>query len=206
MVGSRMITVFNDAKRGSLSAWSWPSREIAHQKAIKYMANGYTGNFEPAAGSFRYLHPAHHAELLDCIVETDRITMKDQFERVLSVSLHTDGSVDRMQQHNCHLMAKIVDLKGKESLLFLGFAESKERGPAGYLKTIKEASEKTLNWDALFAKSSSIVTDGENMSTGQHRGLCRLCQDQRDTSFSKLPLMKIWCAAQRMNLAWKGVF
>ena len=29
---SQMITIFNDAKRRTLCAWSWPSREIAHQK------------------------------------------------------------------------------------------------------------------------------------------------------------------------------
>eukprot|EP00795_Rhopilema_esculentum_P016029 gene16029-7374_t len=110
-------------------------KEIAHQKAIEYSANEYTGKSEPAAGSFRYLSPTHHADLLDCIVESDRLTIKDRFESVLAVSLRTDGSVDRMQ--HCHLMAKIVDLKGTESLLFLGFAECKERGAEGYLKTFR---------------------------------------------------------------------
>ena len=33
-IGIQMITVFNDAKRDSLRAWSWPSREIAHRKGL----------------------------------------------------------------------------------------------------------------------------------------------------------------------------
>ena len=32
-----MLTVFNDAKRGTLSAWSWPSREVAFQRGKQFL-------------------------------------------------------------------------------------------------------------------------------------------------------------------------
>ena len=81
-----MVTVLNNGKKRSISAWSWPSREIAHQKAIEYSANGYTGKFEPAAGSLRYLYPTHYADLLDCIFESDCLVIKYRFESVFAVS------------------------------------------------------------------------------------------------------------------------
>jgi len=31
-IGCFMCTIFNDVKRGTLSAWSWPSREIVYLK------------------------------------------------------------------------------------------------------------------------------------------------------------------------------
>lgn len=33
-IGKCMIEVFNDAKRGTLSAWSWPSREVVQLKKV----------------------------------------------------------------------------------------------------------------------------------------------------------------------------
>lgn len=34
-IGEFMCTIFNDAKRGTLSAWSWPSREVVDLKRKK---------------------------------------------------------------------------------------------------------------------------------------------------------------------------
>ena len=41
----------------------------------------------------------------------------------LAVSLRFDGSVDRNQIDNEHVLAKIVNQKGEENLYFLGFEE-----------------------------------------------------------------------------------
>ena len=57
-IGSQMITVFNDAKRGSLSAWSWASREIAHQKELNFIKHGSQGSdvaFDPKIEDLQYL-------------------------------------------------------------------------------------------------------------------------------------------------------
>ena len=81
-----MVTVFNHGKKRSVSAWSWPSREIAHKKAIECIANRYSGKFEPAAGSLRYLYPTHYADLLDCIFESDCLVIKYRFQSVFALS------------------------------------------------------------------------------------------------------------------------
>ena len=118
--------------------------------------------------------------------------------------MRTDGADDRMQIHNNHLEAKVVHQDCSDSLHFLGFGESEERGAKGYLAAIMEACS-PLSWDDLFRKTSSFVTDGENMNTGARNGLWALCDDTRKKSNSNLPLIKIWCAAHRISLAWKSV-
>ena len=49
------------------------------------------------------------------------------------------------------------------------------------------------------------MTDGENINTGAKNGLWALCDEGRSQSSSDLPLLKIWCAGHRINLAWKSV-
>eukprot|EP00795_Rhopilema_esculentum_P013325 gene13325-4171_t len=121
----------------------------------------------------------------------------------LAVPMRTDGAVDRMQIHNIHLEAKVVHQDGNDSLYFHGFGES-EKGAKGYLAAIMEACS-PLSWNDLFGKTSSFVTDGDNMNTGAKNGLWALYDDYRKKSNSNLPLIKIWCAAHRINLAWKSV-
>ena len=70
---------------------------------------------------------------------------------------------------------------------------------------MKKAIDPVIKWEQLFKKCTSVVTDGENMNTGAHNGLWALCQKERDASGTNLPLLKIWCAAHRTNLAWKSV-
>lgn len=62
-----------------------------------------------------------------------------------------------------------------------------------------------LSWDDLFGRTSSFVTDGENMNIGAKNGLWALCDDYRNKSSSNLPPIKIWYAAHRISLAWKSV-
>eukprot|EP00794_Sanderia_malayensis_P005008 gene5008-5666_t len=44
-IGVYMTTVFNDAKRGTLSAWSWPSRQVAAMRADYFKDNGIMNEF-----------------------------------------------------------------------------------------------------------------------------------------------------------------
>ena len=55
-------------------------------------------------------------------------------------------------------------------------------------------------------KVTSIVTDGESANTGQHHSLWTYLTDERckgDTP--ALPLVKIWCAVHRSQLAYKDM-
>lgn len=62
-------------------------------------------------------------------------------------------------------------------------------------------------------KTSSIMTDGAKCNTGEKNGLWALLKQMghvRTDENTKVetsipPLMTIWCAAHRSNLAWKSV-
>ena len=82
-----MTTVFNDAKRGTLSAWSWPSRQVAAMRADYFKENGTMNDFSMSPDDFRYLFPGSHAELLDFIVKADIQNMKGILQRSLAVSM-----------------------------------------------------------------------------------------------------------------------
>ena len=151
-----MLTVFNDAKRGTLSAWSWPSREAAFQRGKQFLENGTIQEFSESPQDFRYLIPAGHGEMLDCIVKADASQTRNTLTNCLAISLEADGSVDRMQMHNDHWQAKVTHPDGSDSLYFLEFDESENRGAKGYLSAIKQACE-PLSWDDVFSRSSSLV-------------------------------------------------
>lgn len=110
-----------------------------------------------------------------------------------------------MQLHNHHVMANIVDEKGKNKLLFLGFEETEGRGSEAHVTALRKSVERVMPWKELFPRVTSIVTDGENMNTGEHKGIWKLLTDERVASGETLPLLKIWCAVHRINLAWKDI-
>ena len=58
-----MTTVFHDTKRGTLSAWSWPSRQVAAMRVDYFKDNGTMNYFSMSPDDFRYLSPGSHAEL-----------------------------------------------------------------------------------------------------------------------------------------------
>lgn len=107
-----MLTVFNDAKRGTLSAFSWSSREIAFLKGAEYERAGNVVHekFEFKRKDLQCLFPDHHNDLLNCIVVVDKPDIKT---RILN------GSVDRTQKHNIHVMLNIIDDEGDTRHLFV---------------------------------------------------------------------------------------
>ena len=70
-IGRHMFTVFNDAKGGTLNAWSWPSREVAFQRREYFMSNGTIQGFEENPNVFRYLFSGSHWGMLGFIVNAD---------------------------------------------------------------------------------------------------------------------------------------
>ena len=63
-IGRHMFTVFNDAKRGTLNAWSWPSVKFAFQRREYFMPNETIQGFEENPNDFRYLFPGAIGECL----------------------------------------------------------------------------------------------------------------------------------------------
>ena len=203
---SCLYTVFNDAKRGTLSAWSWPSREVANLFGAEFKNEDIADNPVISNESLQYLVPQMHAELLECIVAADKQSVKDKVLKSLAVSIRADGSVDRTQIDNVHVMARIVTADGDTENVFLGFAEPETRGATGYTDAIKKATSFIVNWDEIFPKVTSIVTDGASINVGEKNGMWAQLQKSRDESlFKTVPLIKIWCTVHRSSLAWKSV-
>jgi len=61
-------------------------------------------------------------------------------------------------------MAKIVTSDGVCENVFLGFAEPDDRGARWYTGAIKSAASLTVDWEELFPKVTSIVTDGASIN------------------------------------------
>ena len=78
---SQLINVFI-AKRGSLYAWFWSSREIAHQKGLEFIkhdsqCNG--GGLDLKVEDVQHLTPSHNTQVLDCIVQSNQKRLPDQY-------------------------------------------------------------------------------------------------------------------------------
>lgn len=208
-IGAQMITVYNDAKKITLSPWSWPSRQVANQMADRYKANGYLEqNTEKVDQEidFQYLTPAHHRDLLDSIVKSDYQRFISKIKNALASSLRVDGSTDRTQNHNIYVLGNIVSPDAEADTVFLGFKVPESRmieaetlsvvdiesmddifsGEAiptmpaeDYLQAIKDSVSEILPWKDLFYQLSSLVTDGESINSGDHNGLWAKLREER---------------------------
>lgn len=200
-IGQLMCTVFNDAKRGTISAWSWPSSEVAYLKRQKLDVQQQFFPFKPSEGELQYINPPGHREMIHHIVLANIPELKNKLKSCLSVSLRVDGSVDRFQIDNIHIMVKVITKEGNDELIFLGFEEPESRGAKGYYKAIKKSIEYYLPWDQIIQLMSSVVTDGASINVGEKTGLWSLLT--KDRQLINMPLIKIWCAVHRSALAWE---
>ena len=169
-IGGLMLEVFNNAKLGAVSAFSWPPYHLISNVKANFKFNEPHVNYCPADEELSYITPAQHADLMSYIVKTDKPNLRSKLENSLAVSLSVDGSVDRFQLDNKHVTCKIVTDDGKQENLFLGFDEAPERRTTGYVAAVKSAVEWVIPWDSLFPIVTSIVTDGANENTGASVG------------------------------------
>lgn len=196
-----MCTVFNDAKRGTISAWSWPSSEVAYLKRQKLDIQQNFSPLKPLVGELQYINPPGYREMLQHIVIADIPELKNKLKSCILVSLRVDCSVDRFQIDNIHVLLKIITKEGNTDLLFLGFEEPETRGALGYYNAIKKPIEHYLPWDQILPLISSEITDGTSINVGEKNGLWALLTNDR--ILNNMPLMKVWCAVHRSALAWK---
>lgn len=208
-IGARMISIFNDAKRVTLSAWSWPSRIIASIMAHNFEVSGNSTLNSADEFNFHYLTPHYHGIFLDCIVQSDLDKVRLCLSQALAVSLRLDASVDRTLNHYVYVMAHIIKQDATTSTLFIGFSEPKTGGADAYVQCLKDVVKQILPWDTVFKVVTSIVTDGEPLNTGRLNGLVARLVDERLCLARlfppQLPLFSIWCVPHRINLAWKSV-
>ena len=207
-MGQLVLHVFNDAKKLTLSAYSWPSRIVASRIASNFSFNSES---EKLRIDFQYINPTINRELLEMIVDAHRETFADQIKQALALSLRCDGSVDRTQVDKMYIMLKVITSDAAEELFFVGAKEPSSRGAVGALEAIKDScSEVAVGSENLniLHESSSIVTDGTNMNSGERGGLWTLLEELRQQNVSErhlIPLLKVWCSVHRSQLAWKSI-
>ena len=81
-----MLTVHNDAKRGTLTAWSWPSRHVANHIAQQFDATKEFEVVRVTPDVVKYVTPTNHADLLNTIVSTDMVNLKKELSGAMAVS------------------------------------------------------------------------------------------------------------------------
>jgi len=117
-IGCLMIQVYNDAKKLTLSANTFPCRSVFANISTSYKMND-EGLKKLATNDLQYLFPTFHWELLECIVECDRQRVRDAIVKdTLAMSIRCDGSVDRTQIDKIFVMGKAVTKSGKDEQFF----------------------------------------------------------------------------------------
>ena len=191
---SYMLDVYNDAQRGTIFAWSWPSHVLTRFKADEVKIDNFTP-FIPTANQIPYLNPVQHREFLSCMAVVGWKQVKKELSEALAASLRVDGSVDRQQIDSKHICAQIVTAEGDVINRFLGFCEPVERGVTSYVQCVQEATKAVQPWNDLMKVTSSIVTDGESLNSGDRSGLWKKLEEEKalhDSSHG--PLLEVWCS------------
>lgn len=208
-VGKLLIQICADAKRLTLSAWNWPLRYVASEASHAFSIENGNRSTIPKNLSLQYINPRAHLELMSCIVEADISAMKTKIDKCLALSLRIDGSIDRTHIDKIYVLAKVVTSSGATELLFFGVKDQVERFAEGLLKTALGAMEDQFGrefvYDVILKKVSSICTDGTNVNSGNRGGIWKFLEEEISQNGSEIPLMKIWCAAHRADLAFEDL-
>lgn len=208
-VGKLLIQIFTDAKRLTLSAWNWPARYVTAEASNVFSVKNENRSVIPNGLSLQYVTPKTHLELMSCIMESDIEDLKTKIDQCLAISLRIDGSVDRSQLDKIYVLGKIITLAGEPELIFFGVSGQVERKANGLLKTALKAMENQFGLDfvenVILRKVSSICTDGTNVNSGDEGGIWKLFEDKLLDIGTAIPLLKIWCAAHRADLAFNAL-
>lgn len=74
----------------------------------------------------------------------------NKLKTALAISFRVDGSVDRIQVHNIHIMAKIITTNGDSELIFIGFKDPIQKGAVGYYEVIKYLIQELISILKIF--------------------------------------------------------
>lgn len=136
-IGDLLLQVFCDAKKLTLSAYSWPSRYVAAKSGQNFDFNTTTSTI-PATINIQYVSRASHLDLLTVITRSYQTEIKEKLENSLAFAIHIDGSVDRTQIDKIYILLKVVNKMGDLETLFIGIGQQTERGAAGLMAAVKK--------------------------------------------------------------------
>lgn len=202
-VGKLMIQVYIDAKRLNLPPW--PSRYVAGEASFAYDSNNQNKSIVADNINLQYVNAPSHLSLMTAIASSDQKLFHKKIKDCIAMSLRIDGSIDFTHIDKIYVMAKLINMDGKSELFFIGIAEQTQRLATGLMNAVKEALKAMGgDLDVYLRKISSMCTDGTNLNSGERNGLWVLLENEMKAAGSTIPLIKIWCAAHRAELAWKN--
>lgn len=204
-VGKLMILVYYDGKHLNLSANSWPSRYVAGEASHGYDSLSQNQLTVPDSINLQYVNTHGHLNLMTAIVQSHRPDFLRKINECLALSLRIDGSIDFTHVDKIYVLGKLINADGTSELIFIGISEQTKRLAEGLMLAVIEALRSAVDDPKLILnKVSSLCTDGTNVNTGDVSSLWALMDEELKSAGSKIPLLKIWCAAHRAELAWKS--
>jgi hypothetical protein len=115
-----LIHNYGDAKKLTLSAYSFPSRIVVGKITTAFSFNN--SNYLTVDGGFgegteltdfQYLCPSTHKEFLECIVDGDRERLAHKLTiDAMALFIRCNGSVDRTQIDKIYVMVKVITRSG----------------------------------------------------------------------------------------------
>ena len=125
-------------------------------------------------------------------------TLQNKIKNATTISIPSDGSVDRTHVDKIYTLAKLIDKVGNESLIFVGIGEPLERGDRGIFNTMIKSMENLLESNVIhliMKDDSSLVTDGTSVNTGHNNCLWKIFREYRLEKFSETValILTIWC-------------
>jgi len=133
-----MYDVYNDSKRGTLSAWSWPSRCMARNAAMEADKIGEYRPYCPKLSQAQYTNPVHHRECLKCIAKCGKEDLALNLNESWAVSVKVDGHVDAYQTENKAIAVTYVTKEGDLVTAFVSTEKPNRTWCQGCCRSSKE--------------------------------------------------------------------
>ena len=118
---------------------------------------------------------------LHTIVSFDLPNFKKEIHSCIAASLRFDASMDKTQKDHQYMLLNVFDENRKPDFKFIGIGHVTDPGASGHLTELKLGEDNTVGFDKVMKVINHLSTDGENKNIGEHRGLLKLLDDDRNS-------------------------
>ena len=113
--------------------------------------------------------------------------------------------MDKMQKDHEYMLLNIIKENGERKLRIIGIGYVTEPGAIGHLAALAAGASDTVGFDKILKVINHLSTDGENKNVGQHRGLWKFIDDERELTGVTFQLLKSVCAVHSTANAYKDL-
>lgn len=139
-----LFDVYVDAKKLTISAFSWPARFVGAEAGRTFDCKDNEAPTVSPSLNLQYVNQPSHLSLLTTIVQSHKNDFYDKITNSIACSIRMDGSVDRTQIDKIYIMLVIITANGEKELTFLGIAEQTERKAVGLFEAVKKGMIENL--------------------------------------------------------------